>query len=514
MSAPVLIVGAGLAGLFTALRLAPRPVLLVSPGPLGEGAASAWAQGGIAAAVGADDGPELHAEDTIAAGAGLVVEEAARVLCAQAPARIADLMALGVPFTRSGDGRLKPSREAAHSRARVLAVDGDRSGFAIMRALVAAIRRTPSVTVIEGHLLDDLIVAGGRVRGAILRARDGGPGLSVTAPATVLATGGIGGLFAVTTNPPGAIGTGLAVAARHGALVADPEFVQFHPTALAIGRDPAPLATEALRGEGALLVSRDGRRLMLGVHPALDLAPRDVVARAVQAAILAGDGAFLDGRMAPGPGFAAHFPTVHAACAAAGLDPARDLLPVAPAAHFHMGGIATDLSGRTTLPGLWAVGEVAATGVHGANRLASNSLLEAVVFGARAAEAIGQALRDTGGPADAAVATLPPASPATADPAGIAALRRTMQERVGVVRDGAGLAAALAEIGPMRASADTLLAAMADCAFLIAAAALLREESRGGHYRADRLSAGPARRTLATMTALEEALLPRQRRAG
>src|SRR5690606_22612241 len=229
------------------------------------------------------------------------------------------------------------------------------------------------------------------------------------------------------------IGTGLAVAARHGALIADPEFVQFHPTALAIGRDPAPLATEALRGEGAVLVSRDGRRLMLGVHPALDLAPRDVVARAVQAAILAGDGAFLDGRTAPGPGFAAHFPTVHAACAAAGLDPARDLLPVAPAAHFHMGGIATDLSGRTSLPGLWAVGEVAATGVRGANRLASSSLLEAVVFGARAAEAIGQALRDTGGPADAAVATLPPASPATADRAGIAALRRTMQERVGVV---------------------------------------------------------------------------------
>ncbi|WP_019401155.1 L-aspartate oxidase [Chelatococcus sp. GW1] len=513
MSAPVLIVGAGLAGLFTALRLAPRPVILVSPGPLGEGAASAWAQGGIAAAVGADDRPDLHAEDTIAAGAGLVVDEAARLLCAEAPARIADLVALGVPFTRSGDGRLKPSREAAHSRARVLAVDGDRSGFAVMQALAAAIRRTPSVTIIEGQLLDDLIITGGRVRGAIVRACDGGPGLAITAPATVLATGGIGGLFAVTTNPPGAIGAGLAIAARHGAVIADPEFVQFHPTALAIGRDPAPLATEALRGEGAVLVTRDGRRLMQGVHPALDLAPRDVVARAVQAAILAGEGAFLDGRAAPGPGFATHFPTVHAAAAAAGLDPARDLLPVAPAAHFHMGGIATDLSGRTSLPGLWAVGEVAATGVHGANRLASNSLLEAVVFGARAAEAIGHALHDTG-PADGAIPTLPPGPPAASDPVAIAALRRTMQERVGVVRDGEGLAAALAEIGPMRTGADPVLAAMADCAFLIAAAALLREESRGGHYRADRPLAGPARRTLTTMTALEDALLPRQRRAG
>lgn len=514
MSGPVLVVGAGLAGLFTALKLAPLPVILVSPHPLGDGAASSWAQGGIAAAIGADDTPDLHLADTIAAGAGLVVAEAARILCSEAPARIDDLVALGVPFARSGDGRLKPSREAAHSRARVLAVDGDRSGLAIVQTLVAAIRRTPTVTVIEGYLLDDLTLAGGRVRGATFRARDGGPGLAVTAPATVLATGGIGGLYAVTTNPPGAVGAGLAAAARHGALVADPEFVQFHPTALDVGRDPAPLATEALRGDGAVLVTRDGRRLMQGAHPALDLAPRDVVARAVHAAILGGDGAFLDARTAPGPEFAGRFPTVHAAAIAAGLDPTRDLLPVAPAAHFHMGGVATDLWGRTSLPGLWAVGEVAATGVHGANRLASNSLLEAVVFGARTAQDVARTLRDAGGPAEATMADLPSAPAPQADPAGVAALRRTMQDHVGVVRDGQGLAAALAEISAMRTGADPVLATMADCAFLIAAAALLRQESRGAHYRADRPFAGPAQRTLTTINALEDALQPRLRQAG
>src|SRR4051812_4826734 len=371
----ILIVGGGLAGLFCALKLAPRPVTVMTPAPLGDGASSAWAQGGLAATVAEGDTPDAHARDTIAAGAGLVDENVATAMVREAPERIRDLLAYGVPFDKDLQGRLAVGQEAAHSARRIVHVRGDQAGRAIMEALVAAVRKTPSIRVLEGYAAEDLIKHGSRIVG--VQARDGnGTLVNIAARAVVLASGGSGHLYAVTTNPDQARGQGIAMAARAGAVIADPEFVQFHPTAIDIGRDPAPLATEAIRGEGAWLINRAGERFLLRVHAEAELAPRDIVARAVFAELAAGRGAFLDARKAIAD-FAQRFPSVTEYCRGAGIDPARDPIPVAPAAHYHMGGVATDANGRTSLDGLWAAGEVAATGAHGANRLASNSLLEA-----------------------------------------------------------------------------------------------------------------------------------------
>ncbi|MBL8551884.1 MAG: L-aspartate oxidase [Hyphomonadaceae bacterium] len=476
----VLIVGAGLAGLFLALKLAPRRAILLSPAPLGDAAASGWAQGGIAAAVGADDTPELHAADTIAAGAGLVDPVVARLLADAGPARVADLIALGVRFDRSSDGTLARSLEAAHSRARVVHVSGDLAGKAIMDALIAAARAATHIEIVEGlqarALLQD---ANGRVRGAACLSREGAR-TDLDAAETVLASGGVGGLYAVTTNPPQAGGHGLAMAARAGALIADPEFVQFHPTAIDVGRDPAPLATEALRGAGAKLVDREGASFVS------ELDTRDVVARAIHRQRQAGRGAYLDARAAIGAEFPAHFPNVFAACMAAGVDPRTDLIPVAPAAHYHMGGVASDLWARASLEGLSVIGECSSTGAHGANRLASNSLLEAVVFAHRAAERLRE---EDAPPAENGAADLPPSLPQEAR----AALRGLMQGDVGVERERAGLTRAIEGIETLSRTygrANELLAAD-----LIARAALGREESRGAHYRSDFPRAAAPRRT-------------------
>ncbi|MBX6425127.1 MAG: L-aspartate oxidase [Variibacter sp.] len=500
----VIIVGGGLAGLFCALKLSPRPVTVITAAPLGEGASSAWAQGGVAAAVDEGDTPDSHARDTIVAGAGLVDEAVALEMAREAPERIRDLLSYGVPFDKDLAGRLQVSREAAHSARRIVRVKGDTAGRAIMEALAAAVRRAPSIRLFEGFLAEDLIAEGGVVGG--LRAREIATGRAWTIPAraVVLATGGAGYLYAVTTNPPEASGLGLAMAARAGAVLADVEFVQFHPTALDIGRDPAPLATEALRGEGAVLVNRAGERFMCKLHPDAELAPRDVVARGVFAEIAAGRGAFLDARRALGDAFAERFPTVYQSCRAAGIDPARDLIPIAPAAHYHMGGVKTDARGRTSLKGLWAIGEVASTGAHGANRLASNSLLEAVVFAARAAEDVRQSVPQ--GSVAAASPVGADCASARADDLGAAErLRRTMSAEVGVVRDAAGLSRALAEIVRCeRTARSPRLRNMATAALLIAAAALRRRESRGGHFRADYPKADPALARRATLT-LDEA---------
>ena len=374
----IVIVGAGLAGLYTALKLAPLPVTIVAAAPLGEGASSVWAQGGIAAAVGEGDTAQSHAHDTIVAGAGIVDEDVARTVAEEAGDRVRDLLRYGVPFDRDLEGHFVLSREAAHSAKRIVRVSGDRAGAAIMQALIAAARATPSIRVLTGHEAEDLVIENGRVVGVRLaRGETRGQGTYelIPASAVVLATGGVGGLYAVTTNPAYARGEAIAFAARAGAVIADPEFVQFHPTAIDIGADPAPLATEALRGEGALLVNKAGERFMLRHHPDAELAPRDIVARGVFEEIIAGRGAFLDCRKAIGDRFATAYPTVFAHCKSAGIDPVTELIPVAPAAHYHMGGIATDMHGRSSVEGLWAAGEVASTGLHGANRLASNSLL-------------------------------------------------------------------------------------------------------------------------------------------
>ncbi|EPX83788.1 L-aspartate oxidase [Rubellimicrobium thermophilum DSM 16684] len=491
----VVIVGAGLAALSAALALAPFPVLVLSPEPLGEGASSAWAQGGVAAALKAPDSPAIHAADTIRAGAGLVDAVVAHRVVQEAGEHVRILADLGTPFDRSAEGGYVLSREAAHSFARVVRVRGDQAGAAIMRHLAAAVRATPSVQVLEGVRAVALETAGGEVCG--LRLESAAPGGSeavvLRAPAVLLAGGGSGGLYALTTNPRRIRGEAIGLAARAGAVIADAEFVQFHPTAIDIGEDPAPLATEALRGEGAVLRNRDGERFMFSVHPDAELAPRDVVARAIFLQSRAGLRPVLDATSL-GPRLREQFPALVAACARAGIDPVQEPVPVAAAAHYHMGGIATDERGRTSLRGLWACGECASTGLHGANRLASNGLLEALVF----ARACAGDIRDAIGPAGCLGAPplrLPALRPlpqghalAAQEDARLRALRRMMTDHVGVVRDGSGLRRALAAIAGLEAAAPPPSEAFRNIcatATLIAAAALLREESRGAHFRSD-----------------------------
>ncbi|BBU63099.1 L-aspartate oxidase [Methylosinus sp. C49] len=476
---PILVVGGGLAGLFCALKLAPRRVAVLTPGSIDEGAASFWAQGGVAAAVLDTDSPERHAEDTLKAGAGIVDADVTLGMAREARARIEDLLSYGVPFDRA-DGKFTPSREAAHSERRIVRVKGDTAGRAIMETLVAAVRATPSIELFEGFSAQELLTHDGRVIGLRARGRDGLLH-DFLSSATVLATGGIGHLYRVTTNPNEARGIGLAMAARAGALVADAEFVQFHPTAIDIGVDPAPLATESLRGEGAIIVDRAGHRFMAEIDPAAELAPRDIVARGVFASIAAGGGAFLDARATVGAEFPARFPTVYASCMAGGVDPVTAPIPIAPAAHYHMGGVATDARGRTSLAGLWAAGEVASTGVHGANRLASNSLLEAVVFAARIANDIGEQN------VEAAPAPAPSSDAADAPEQSLVdELRDVMARDVGVIRDAIGLTrAARALLRIESATPHAQLRNMALTALLVTSAALARRESRGAHFRSD-----------------------------
>jgi L-aspartate oxidase len=503
----IVIVGGGLAGLFCALKLAPRPVTLISAAPLGQGASSAWAQGGIAAAVAEGDTPEAHAADTIAVGGGLVDEAVALGIAREAAPRIHDLLAYGVPFDRDLEGKLAVGREAAHSARRIVHVRGDGAGAAIIAALSDAVRRTPSIRVIEGLVAETLLTEDGVVSGLQLREA-GNPAarpLLLAARAVVLATGGMGHLYAVTTNPLEASGSGLAIAARAGAVIADPEFVQFHPTAIMTGGDPAPLATEALRGEGATLINGNGERFMAARHPLAELAPRDIVARGVFAEIAAGRGAFLDARAALGARFADEFPTVHASCIAAGIDPARQAIPIAPAAHYHMGGIAVDGRGRSSIEGLWAGGEVSSTGAHGANRLASNSLLEAVVYAARIADDI--AGRILPSPARLPDALVTPRGGAP-DAAAVRRLRATMSSCVGVIRDDDGLAEAVHHFAALeREATSTTLHNMATAALLVAASAWSRRESRGAHFRIDHPTEVPAlaQRTMTTLAAAREA---------
>ncbi|MEQ8559091.1 MAG: L-aspartate oxidase [Henriciella sp.] len=472
----ILIVGAGLAGLFLALRLAPRPVTVIAPAPLGEAASSAWAQGGLAAALDPLDSPETHASDTVAAGAGLVDPVIARLIAEEGPARVLDLIALGVPFDRTPEGALALSLEAAHSHPRVARVAGDLAGKAIMGALTAAVKDAEHITLKWPYRAVSLLQDDdGRISGIVTEDKDGHLA-PLTARHTVLCTGGSGGLFRVTTNPPQSRGDSIAMAWKAGALISDPEFVQFHPTAMDVGLDPAPLATEALRGEGAILRNHKGVPFMAHYHDKAELAPRDEVARAIHSEISAGKGAFLDATVAVGKEFPAHFPTVFAACMAAGIDPRIKPIPVAPAAHYHMGGVVADAWGSSTLEALSVCGECSSTGAHGANRLASNSLLEAVVFAERIAERLKNTVLTKPGAASAEVA---PDLPADA----LMTLRYGMAERCGVVRTAEGLSALREEIATLEDTHGPARALVT--AQLMVDAALQREESRGGHFRSD-----------------------------
>ncbi|ABL72495.1 L-aspartate oxidase [Paracoccus denitrificans] len=510
----VIIVGAGLGALYAALKLAPRPVLMISPEVLGQGASSAWAQGGVAAAMDPADSAQAHARDTLLAGAGTVDPAVAALVTDEARAHILDLTRLGTPFDRKPDGGYVLSREAAHSFARVVRVRGDQAGAEIMRALVACVRETPSVQVLEGVMATGLRVEEGVVAGVevTLSGPQGSAPFLIRAPAVLLAGGGSGGLYALTTNPPRIRGQVIGMAARAGAEIADAEFVQFHPTAIDCGEDPAPLATEALRGEGAHLVNRLGERFMLAVHPDAELAPRDVVARAIYAQTQAGLRPMLDTRGCLGDRILTEFPAVAGACSRAGIDPTREPIPVAAAAHYHMGGVAVDAEGRASLDRLWVCGEASSTGLHGANRLASNGLLEALVFARRCALSIEARL----GPAqDAPEILLPDLPPGPVpDPALVARLRRAMTEGAGVLRDAGGLSRCLREIGTIEAAQPDCpaLMNMTATATLIAAAALMRQESRGAHCRTDFPQTAPegrrSRLRLADALALRASLEP------
>lgn len=516
----VVIVGSGIAGLTAAIRAsALHDVTLVTKGALAD-SATAYAQGGIAVALGADDSAALHQADTHVAAAGSADARAVEVLCTDGPARVRDLLALGVPFDRSSDPAtldrygddLARGREAAHGRWRVVHADGDATGAAIERTLIAALHRR-HVTILERTSLTDLVVRGGVVVGADVLDLLGEP-RRLDADAVVIASGGAGHLYRETTNPLVATGDGVAAAWRAGAVLADLEFVQFHPTRLAV--PGGGLVSEAVRGEGAVLRDAAGHRFMTDVHPDAELAPRDVVARGIAAAVRDQGGApvLLDATGLDAGFLVTRFPGLTRATRAAGFDWTREGVPVAPAAHYSMGGIATDAEGRTSLPGLLAVGEAACTGVHGANRLASNSLLEGLVFAVRAADAVAAprpGLLRLRGDAGLHVTSVPRAADAIRSsrptpPGGathlddVGAVRQAVQsvmtDRVGLLRDAVGLASARRELdaltaptgGGVREHEDR---ALLDLARLVALAAEARTESRGAHARTDHPDTDP-----------------------
>lgn len=496
----VVVIGAGVAGLAFSLALPEGwRVALLTKGVLGE-SNTRYAQGGISAAIGPDDSTRLHEEDTLVAGAGLCDPAAVRALVDGAPAAIDRLLAIGTKFDRSlSTGEILLGREAAHSRHRVLHAGGDATGAEVERAMVAAARTHPDIEVFDHAFALDLLIEDGETIG-ILAELGSGERVAMAAPWTVIAAGGAGQLWAVTSNPKGATADGLAMAIRAGVTVADLEFVQFHPTVLALdGTDPF-LVTEAVRGEGAYLLDDAGHRFMMDIHPLAELAPRDVVARGIQSAMAASGTkhVWLDLRHLPNDLVYERFPTIARELRGRGLDLANDLIPVAPAAHYFIGGVAAATDGRTSMPGLLALGEAACTGVHGANRLASNSLLEGLVFGADAAEFV----TARGRPAEIDVTRVDqsgfdspvvPGDSAAIDQA-VSDIQRTMSQHVAVVRSAEGLDLAEAEIQRLAAviaaaggnDRDAVEARnIAEAALGVVTAARFRNESRGAHFRSD-----------------------------
>jgi L-aspartate oxidase len=500
--ADVIVVGAGVAGLAFALSVPPDlRVALLTKGHLGE-SNTRWAQGGLSAAIGDDDTIELHEQDTLYAGAGLSDPGAVRELVADGPEAVDWLLSLGTAFDRDEEtGELALGREAAHSRRRVLHAGGDATGAEIERALVAAVRSRPNIEILESSFAIDLITSDGECKGATV-ALWTGEIVSVEAQIVVLAAGGAGQLWSTTSNPPAATADGLAIAIRAGAAVADLEFCQFHPTVMQLpGRTPF-LVSEAVRGEGAHLRDKTGNRFMIAEHELAELAPRDVVARGIQKQMAADgtDHVFLDLRHLDGPTMRRRFPTIARELTARGLDLATNLIPVAPAAHYFMGGVVADEYGVTSLPTLLAVGEAACTGVHGANRLASNSLLEGLVFGRKAAQVLHLSPAGDRGAIGSSPTGEPDGrvSPELAEAR--AATQRIMSRHVSVVRNAAGLMTAIAELEQVASRlpsanaerAGWITTNMVTAALAITTAALLREESRGAHFRSDFPERNPA----------------------
>lgn len=480
MQYDLIVIGSGIAGLATALAAAPLRVALLSSGDLGQDGASRWAQGGIAAALGPGDSAAIHARDTCVAGNQLNNAAAVQALTGAAAAAVHWLDACGVRFDRDAAGYAL-GREAAHTHKRIVHAQGDATGAAVMTALAVQARAAAWIQPLQRHRVVQLLGADGRIAGVVADSPRGR--VQLHAPAVVLATGGIGALYRHTTNPVTADASGLALALQAGAQAADLEFVQFHPTALrldAVQQGQLPLLTEALRGAGAVLVNGSGRRFLAAQTRDAELAPRDIVARAVWRELERGERVYLDASAVLGADFPQRFPTVYASCRASGIDPRRDPMPVVPAQHYHMGGLRVDATAATSVAGLHAVGEVACSGVHGANRLASNSLLEGLVFG----QALGRRL-----------AALPRVAPAygvhvVADVSGEIApslaesVRDTLWREAGLVRDAAGLQRAQQQLQALdtRTPAER---ARVDVARRLVAAALARRDSVGAHYRAD-----------------------------
>ncbi|MFB7817928.1 L-aspartate oxidase [Paenibacillus chitinolyticus] len=490
----VIIIGAGIAGLFTALQAsASQRVLLITKKSLLD-SNTRYAQGGIAAVISDEDSPEYHLQDTLVAGAGLCSRDAVDVLVHEGPQGVQDLIRMGTQFDLE-NGEIALTKEGAHSQRRILHANGDATGAEIVRALSENTKNNPSIEIWDDHIVIDLITVDGECCGALVQKPDG-QRVYVQGNATVLCTGGAGQLFRYTTNPDVATGDGVAIAYRAGADIRDMEFIQFHPTVLVYPGAPRFLISEAVRGEGAYLRNIKGERFMEKYHPQLELAPRDVVARAIVSEIEETGSSFiyLDITHEPEQMIRHRFPTIYETCLSFGLDLTSDWIPVAPAAHYMMGGVKTDLHGETNIKRLFACGEVSSTGVHGANRLASNSLSEAIVFGRRIVDRI------------RSLAPLPNRVPRTGE--GTSArtelpkqamvekklkLQKVMVRYAGVRRDAAGLQRGLDELKRHLPSFDSCLTRREDyefanlltCALLTAEAALRREESRGGHYRED-----------------------------
>jgi len=526
----IVVVGSGIGGLVCALSLAPRSVTLITKTPKLQGGSSFLAQGGMAVAIGPDDSPAAHAADTISAGAGLSNSRRTRQLTEEGAASLQWLLHEGIPFDRDLHGALALAKEAAHRFPRVVHAGGDTTGEVLMRSLIDRVREAPTINVIEDTFAHDLVVRNGRVQGLVVFNQDEG-WVYHRASRLVLATGGIGMAWWNTTNPVEATGDGLAMAARAGAKLTNLEFVQFHPTALhseSRGHANLPLFTEALRGAGALLLDDSGDRFMLSEHPLAELAPRDVVSRAIHRRTRAGQNVFLDLRPVLSNESGSSFPHAIQTARAAGFDPFGEPLPVTPAAHYHMGGIEVDSDGRSSIEGLWACGEVATTGIHGANRLASNSLLEAVVYARRVA---GNIRKHRGAESDhaesaPAVPQIPPDNASAKLRRIVNAIRKTMSQYVGILRGGADLETGIGELSRLERKLRDLSDGESEIprgdaeivrqwgeaqnmmlvARLVGYAALQREESRGAHYRDDYPTPRPewCRKQSITVNALVE----------
>jgi L-aspartate oxidase len=517
-AADVVVVGSGIAGMSTALHAAGARVTLLSAATIGTGSASDYAQGGIAAAVADSDSALAHAADTLTAGANANDPGIVDLLTTAAPGAIAWLAALGADFERDGTGALTLGREGGHGRSRIVHAQGDATGREVVAVLSAAVAGAAHVTTRPRTRVVDLLRDGGAVVGVLAVDGDGRL-VAWRAGAVVLATGGSAAAWRPTTNPAASRGSGLVLAGDAGAHLTDLEYVQFHPTALACDADPLPLLSEALRGAGATVVDGHGRRFLHTVHDDAELAPRDVVARAVWQRRSAGEPVLLDLRHVDD--LATRFPTAVALCRRHGLDPLTAPVPITPAAHYHMGGIAVDATGRTGVPGLFACGEVACTGAHGANRLASNSLLEALVFGERVGDAARTATPATLAAAHRAIDRVPAERLVDPSPAAVAQVRDLLMAQVGVVRTEAGLRHALERLD--RLAAPDLGGDVAAVARMIATAALRHRGTRGAHWRADLPHANGAARVVVTApdrsrpvatTVADPAVVPREASAA